>query len=142
MAVMRDNMQVYFAVKTLEYLAKGGRIGRASHLMGTMLDIKPLLTVTDGAIDAHSRFRTWKRAVEGLRELVLSEVPPPAGRDAGERLHMGVVHAVSEEEAQQLYDELSQALQPDVMLFAEIGPGLGVHVGPGALSVQWARVPG
>ncbi len=141
MAVMRDKTQAYFAVKSLECLARGGRIGKASHLMANMLDIKPILKVDDGVIDSHSKFRTWKRATAGLREYVSSQVPKRADRSPDEVLHMGIAHAVSEAEALEAMTEFKEALEPDVMLMSEVGPGLGVHVGPGALAVLWALVP-
>ena len=142
MEIMRDRMQVLFALNTLDYLAKGGRIGKASHLMGTVLDIKPLLTVTDeGVIDANGQFRTWKRALLGLKERVLADVPPAADRQASEMLYLGVVHAVNPVEAVPLFDELTAALAPDVRVIAEVGPGLGVHVGPATIGVCWVRCP-
>lgn len=141
MVVMRDKMQAYFAVKSLEYLARGGRIGKASHLMANMLDIKPILKLEDGVIDSHSKFRTWKRATSELRQYIHSQVPKPAERSPGDVLHMGVAHAVSEAEAQETVEELKETFEPDVMLISEVGPGLGVHVGPGALAVLWALVP-
>lgn len=132
---MRDDMRVFFVLETLEYLARGGRIGRAAHLLGTLLDLKPILTVTEGIIDAHSRHRTRRRALAALRALVMEDARP------GPNLHMGVIHAVSEEPARQLHDELVASLSPGVMLFGELGPGLGVHTGPGALGVCWVHVP-
>jgi len=142
MEIMRDRMQVLFALNTLEYLAKGGRIGKASHLMGTVLDIKPLLTVTrEGVIDADGRFRTWKRALVGLKERVIGQVPSPSERDPDEAFHLGVLHAVNSAEALPLFDELTEALEPDVRMIAEVGPGLGVHVGPGTIGVIWVRCP-
>jgi DegV family protein with EDD domain len=142
MEIMRDQTQVLFALNTLEYLAKGGRIGKASHLLGTVMAIKPLLTVTEeGVIDANGRFRTWKRALVGLKERVIEEVPSAADRGESDRLHLGVVHAVNPDEALPVYEALTEALQPDVQVIAEIGPGLGVHVGPGTIGVCWAFSP-
>lgn len=136
LAIMRDRMNVLFVLNTLEYLARGGRIGRASHLMGNMLDIKPLLTLEEGVIDAHSRQRTWKRAVASIKALVLEQEQGASGP-----LHMGIIHAVSEDEARALAGDLYAELSPAVSLFGEIGPGLGVHTGPGALGVCWVRLP-
>jgi DegV family protein with EDD domain len=139
--LMRDRTQVYLVVKTLEYLAKGGRIGHASHLLGNVLAIKPVLKVTDGVLDAHDRYRTWKRAMTELRDLVTGQIPAAAQRPAGETLHLGVCHGVNEADASPLYQELVEQLQPDVTMFSEVGPGLGVHVGPGIIAVCWAVMP-
>jgi DegV family protein with EDD domain len=128
---MRDNMRVYFVLETLDYLARGGRIGRASHLMGTLLDVKPILRVEDGVIGAHSRQRTWGRAVAAIRDMVIADV---GGRPGAQ---IGVVHAASAHDAQHLADDLSEAIHPDVLVLGEVGAGLGVHTGPGALGVCW-----
>ncbi len=128
---MRERMEVFFVLNTLEYLAKGGRIGKASHLMGQLLDIKPILVLADGEIDAHSRHRTWRRAVDALCDLVMEA----AG--GAESIHIGVLHAVSEEAARGLADDLREALKPDTLILGEVGPGLGVHTGPGALGLCW-----
>jgi DegV family protein with EDD domain len=129
--VMRERMEVYFVLNTLDYLAKGGRIGKASHLMGQLLDIKPILVLEDGEIDAHSRHRTWRRAVDALCGLVMES----AG--GAESIHIGVLHAVSEAAARALADDLKEALNPDTLILGEVGPGLGVHTGPGALGLCW-----
>jgi DegV family protein with EDD domain len=134
LAVMRDNMHVYFVLSTLDYLAKGGRIGRASHLMGTLLEIKPILILKDGAIDAHSRHRTWSRAVRAVRGIIEEDV---RAHDGIGRVHLGVAHAVSEEEARSVSSDLIDVLRPAVFIFGEVGPGLGVHTGPGALGICW-----
>lgn len=128
---MRDSMQVYFVLETLDYLARGGRIGRASHLMGTLLDVKPILRVEDGVIGAHSRQRTWGRAVAAIRDMVIADV---GGRPGAQ---IGVVHAASAHDAQHLADDLDEAIHADVLVLGEVGAGLGVHTGPGALGVCW-----
>jgi DegV family protein with EDD domain len=140
--MMRDRMQVVFAVKTLENLAKGGRIGRASYLVASMFEIKPLLKLTEGVIDAHSRHRTWERALSELRKLVVEDVAAAFRRDRKQRLLVAVVHAHNEEEGREIADVLNEALQPDLHLFGEVGLGLGVHAGPDALGVCWAVMPG
>jgi len=135
---MRETMQVYFAVSTLEYLARGGRIGGASRLMGEVLSIKPILTFTPGGtLDAYSRQRTWRRALARLVEMVKAEAHAPAGY----ALHLGVAHVACPEDGQAIYEELAGALTPQVALLSEVGPGLGVHIGPGALGVCWAFAP-
>jgi fatty acid-binding protein DegV len=104
--------------------------------MGNLLDIKPILAIEDGLIDAHSRQRTWKRAVAAIKDIVLTQE-----QDASGDLHIGVIHAVSEDEARALADELDAQLNPAFSMFSSIGPGLGVHTGPGAIGVCWVRLP-
>jgi len=126
---LRGTMQVYFLVDTLDYLARGGRIGRASHLLGTLLDIKPLLTMRDGTIEDCARYRTQHKAVAALSERVIGEVGGRGG------LHLGVIHSMEPGKAQDLASSLSQELHPVEMLIGELGPSIGVHVGPGVLGV-------
>lgn len=137
LAVMRENSGAFFLVKSLDHLMRGGRIGRASGLMGTMLEIKPVLTLTDGAVDQHSKFRTWNRALAGMVDLVVAEVQkePPGRR------HLSVMHILNDKDATYLADRLKKALAPDVFLLDAIGPGIGVHLGAGALGVCWSIVP-
>ncbi|MBN1122073.1 MAG: DegV family protein [Anaerolineae bacterium] len=137
LAQMRDEIKVYFVLNTLEYLAKGGRIGKASHLMGSMLQIKPVLGIEEGVISPHSKFRTWKKAVVGLRDMALEQAA-----DSGDgALHMAVAYAVNYEEKDELVKTLRAELNPAELLVCEVGPGIGVHTGPGALGVCWVRVP-
>lgn len=129
--VMRDATQLFFLVDTLDYLAKGGRIGRAAHLIGTLLDIKPLLTVRDGVVTDYAKHRTHKRALAAMVEMAIGECKGKAG------LQLGIVHGVREEEAQEMANQLLAELRPEVYLFGEAGPAIGVHVGPGVLGISW-----
>lgn len=131
---MRDQMQIYFVLETLDHLARSGRIGRAAHLVGNLLDIRPILTMQEGVVVPHSRHRTYPRARREMRRLV------EARADPGPRLQIGVVHAGAAEAARRMADALDAALDPGVLLFSEIGPGIGVHLGPGAVGVCWAVV--
>lgn len=129
--VMRDKTQLFFLVDTLDYLAKGGRIGRAAHLIGTLLDIKPLLALKDGVVGDYAKYRTHKRALAALVEMVIEECQGKEG------LQLGVVHGVREEEAKEMANQLLAVLKPEVYLFGEAGPAIGVHAGPGVLGVAW-----
>lgn len=133
---MREGMNILFIVDTLEYLHKGGRIGRAAHLIGSMLDIKPVLAMRDGVVESYARYRTRRRSLAGLRDLVLESARGKSG------LYLAVIHAVCEEEARQLADELCEELKPDVFMFGENGPSIGVHAGPGTIGVCWYEPPG
>ncbi len=139
MALMRDNTAVYFVVDTLEYLAKGGRIGRAAHLLGTLLDIKPILTLVDGTVESFAKARTRGRSIAAMQALVIDGVREQGGSGS---LRLGVAHAICEDEARSLADALCAALNPEIFLLAELGPSIGVHAGPRTLAVCWVRVPG
>ncbi len=117
-----------FFVDTLEYLQRGGRIGKAAAMVGSMLNLKPLLRVDEGQIVPFERTRTRGRARRGLIEFA---------RSLPRTERMAVVHSTTAAEAEQLAAELSAtALLPrDRMVVAQFGPVIGTHVGPGAMGV-------
>lgn len=120
-AIGRCNL--LFAVGTLEYLAKSGRLGRAQRLLGTALDIRPVLRVEDGEVVSHRRTRGRKRQIAAIVE----EVKPAA--EAGRPLYFGHVAAP------ELLSELAERLGVEEKLVSEIGGVVGSHVGPGAYGV-------
>ncbi len=87
--------------------------------------MKPVITIRDGAVDAHSRQRSRARALEALRSLPLEAARGKSG------LHLAVMHAACEEEARALAEDLRTTLKPQVFLFGEMGPALGTYTGPG-----------
>lgn len=135
MEYFRDHLQVYFVVATLEYLAKGGRIGRASHLVGTLLDIRPILALVDGTVESYARARTRRRSIRQLHDIVL------AGAQGQPGLRLGVTQATAEAEARELADELCEELRPERFLMTVAGPAIGAHTGPGTIGVGWVSIP-
>ena len=101
-----DHLQVYFVVDTLEYLKKNGRIGLASALVGTMLNIKPILTLVDGEVAPFEKIRGKAKALKRVRELVdqFKEKFPDQG------IRAALSHADSKEEAAQLSEALAKML--------------------------------
>jgi DegV family protein with EDD domain len=116
--------RVLFAVGTLEYLEKSGRIGRAQRLLGTALDIRPVLSVKDGEVVPHKRARGRRRQMA----VILEEAKPAA--EAGRPLAYGHVNAPEP------LAELREALGKGSFA-AEIGGVVGSHVGPGAYGVAF-----
>lgn len=130
-ARVRDLMarqRVYFVVDTLEYLHKGGRIGGAKALLGSVLQIKPILTLKDGRVEPLEQQRTKRRALQRLRELILEECP------RSEEAHLCVMHADAESEARQLASDLASRLGPADVPIYELPPAIVVHAGPGVLA--------
>ena len=121
-----DRTEVYVMVDTLEYLQRGGRIGRASSLLGSVLSIKPLLHVQGGEIEAQERVRTRTKAVERLYELVTSK---PRTR------MMFVASSGNDAEAEAFVERLRPMLPHTDIGRAQIGPIVGVYSGPNALGV-------
>jgi len=122
---MCKHLRIFFMVDTLEYLRRGGRIGGAAALLGTVLQIKPILTIRDGLIDAHDKARTRQRALLRLKELVLETAAGHTGVD------LGVVHVQCPAAAETLAEKLSETLKPKRMMVDVLGPALGAHTGPG-----------
>ena len=121
--------RLYFVVNTLEYLAKGGRIGGAKALVGELIQIKPILAICDGQAEAYEQQRTRKRSLRRLAEIVESQCPKSA--DA----HLAVLQVAAEAEAEALAADLKSRMHiPDVPIY-ELPPAIVVHGGPGAMGV-------
>jgi DegV family protein with EDD domain len=128
---MIGNASVYFVVDTLEYLHRGGRIGAASRLFGTALNLKPLLSIRDGIVQPVTKVRSRRKALATLLQLLDEEL---AGK---ERVHMAVLHVAAPEEAVQFAEQLADHYRPVEMIHAECGPVVGTHAGPGTLGVAF-----
>ncbi len=128
---VRKNHGVYFAVETLEFLHRGGRIGGASRLLGTMLNLKPVLAILDGRVDAVEKVRTKKRAVARVVDIV-------AEKTAGHKnVRLAALHSNAEAEAQALRQTISERLQPAEMLLTSVSPVIGAHIGPGVVGIAY-----
>ena len=112
---------------TLEYLYKGGRIGRAQAFLGSMLKLNPILARRAGEILPIARVRTRPKAIERLCEIL---------RDSGVPQEMSVMSTTEPEEAEALAQRLSTLFPPERMYRASIGPSMGTYVGPGAVGVS------
>jgi DegV family protein with EDD domain len=119
---------------TLRYLYLGGRIGRAKHLIGSLLNIKPLIGMEDGEIVALGQVRNRNRAYQAMVDLVEAAV----GR-AG-KIKIAYVHAAAQEEAEKIKQLFEQRLTCVESLIAELSPALGVHTGPGTAGVCYFPV--
>lgn len=119
-----------FAVETLEFLHRGGRIGGASRFFGTALNLKPLLEIKDGRIDALEKIRTRKKSLKRLAEVVVVK--------AGNKnpIYLGVLHANAESEAQELLDGLASQLDPKATVLTYVSPAVGTHTGPGTIGIS------
>jgi len=124
---------VYFLVDTLEYLHKGGRIGNASFLIGSVLQMKPILGLEDGKVTAVEKQRTSVKALNRLKTLVLEECPHC------EENEITVSHCGGEERANQLAQSLAEALDLKFIPVYEVPPAIVVHGGPGIISVSFFK---
>jgi len=114
---------------TLKYLYMGGRIGKAQHLVGSLLSIKPIISMEDGIIvslgTARSRSRAYKMMVEKIESVV--------GYQG--KIKIAYVHAAARAEAERIRELVEERLSPVETIFAELSPALGVHTGPGTAGV-------
>lgn len=123
---MRDSVETYFSVATLEYLRRGGRIGRAGALMGSVLQVKPVLCIRDGQVTPLERVRTFERALNRIIELTRAV-------DRGDGVCIIVGHADAEADAERVARELDGVAE--TLLIQPLGPVVGTHAGPGVVGV-------
>jgi len=130
----RRNHEVLFTLNTLEYLAKGGRIGRAKSLLGSLLNIKPIIRVDDGVYVDVGKARSQKQALDQIVQ-IFSDLA--RGRKV-KRIAIAVGAAT--EAGLQLKDKL-QAEFGVVPAFSHVGPVVGVHTGPGTVGAAVEFIP-
>lgn len=126
---MSPRISVYVVLNTLEYVRRGGRIGRARAFLGTMLRVKPILSFDGGEVHPEERVRTRSLALDRLFQMVTSN---PKIQE------VGVAYSINAEEAEGLRQRISEALAMDVQM-TRIGAVAGVHGGPGVLGVGFLR---
>lgn len=128
LAQARQNVETMFTLNTLEYLQKGGRIGKVQSLMGSILNIKPLIRVgEDGIYHTYDKVRSQERAfksmVQGFKDLACGRKP----------VKLGVAHAAAHQGAACLKEVLENAFQIPASICAQVSPVIGVHSGPGTI---------
>lgn len=124
---------IYLYVDTLEYLHKGGRIGTAKALAGSVLQIKPILLFKDGQINQFESQRTKKRALARIVELVKLECP------ATPESHLAILEADAMEDALELKAAFSSALNINDIQICDLPPAIIVHAGPGVLAASFFK---
>jgi len=127
----REHTGVYFAVDTLEFLHRGGRIGGATRFLGTALNIKPVLAILDGHVEAVEQIRTKKKALDRVFELVSEQVK---GKSP---VRVATLHASAEEEAKVLLDKATKELNATESILTTVSPVVGTHAGPGTVGLAY-----
>lgn len=128
---MRCNTGVMFAVDTLEFLHRGGRIGGASRFLGSALNIKPILEISNGRVEPVERVRTRKKSLERMVELIEDRI---AGRKL---LKLATLHANSLADAQELLDLAVKRFNISDTIFSEVSPVIGTNTGPGTVGLAY-----
>jgi len=127
---MIEKEQVLFLVDTLDYLQKGGRIGKAAALVGSLLNIKPILSLSDqGEVCPVDKVRGGSKAEARVFELLREKVA------AGSRVIAGVVHAERKAKAEEWADKLRELYEVKELTITDVGPVIGTHTGPGVVGI-------
>ena len=135
-ALVRDLIPITHMIQTadtLKYLYMGGRIGRAQHLMGTLLNIKPLIGMTDGVITPLGVARSRQRAYEMMAEMVQAAVGTG-------KVKVAYMHAGAAQEVERLRQMVESRVNCVESLVAVLSPALAVHTGPGTAGLCYYPV--
>jgi DegV family protein with EDD domain len=127
----RDHTGVFFAVDTLEFLHRGGRIGGAQRFLGTLLNMKPILALQDGRVEGIERIRTKLKAHERVLELVKENT---GGKTP---IRIATLHANAPQEAKALLEKAEKELNPIESILSEVSPVVANHAGPGTVGLAY-----
>ena len=128
----RDRAQLLFTVDTLEFLARGGRIGRARKFAGQLLHVKPILTITDGEVVPLTRVRGNQKAMQEFVDRFTSSSEDRSS------VRVGIAHADAPERAQALVDMVKgERPQAEIEVVTTLGAVVGTHAGPGTVGFFW-----
>ncbi len=122
---------IFFAVDTLEFLHRGGRIGGAQRFIGSALNLKPILAIQDGKVEGIERIRTKNKAHDRVLELTIERVSQRSP------VHLATLHANAVEDARILLARAEQALNPVESFLTEVSPTVGTHAGPGTVGLAF-----
>jgi DegV family protein with EDD domain len=131
---MAPRSRLYFMVETMEYLQRGGRIGGATALLGSLLQIKPILVFEDGRVNQFEKERTHRQALLRLKELVKSQCPANDG-------FLSVLHAGVYDQGVELAKDLAAQLSIAEVPVVDLPPAIATHGGPGILAVAFFIAP-
>lgn len=123
-------LNVIFVLDTLEYLRRGGRIGGARAMLGTLLNFKPMLEIKNGVVEPLEKPRSRAKAIQRLLEIMQA-------RTGGKPVHAAVLHAQAPDDAAALEAEIRRTFTCQEFYRSEVGPVLGVHTGPGTLGLAF-----
>jgi DegV family protein with EDD domain len=130
----REHTGVLFMAATLEFLHRGGRIGGAARFLGTALDLKPIMEVRDGRIEAVERVRSVNKAIDRMVELVVRRI------DSRSPIRLSAIHANAPESAALLLEKIHgrfNIAEVSETFISEVSPVLGTHTGPGTVGIAF-----
>ena len=126
-----ESMQVIFAVDSLEFLHRGGRIGGAARLLGSALNLKPVLTVTEGRVEALEKVRSRGKSVRRIVDIAKERLQ---GRRPAE---LAIIHAEAADEVPAFQEMIMQELNPEKVHIRALTPVVGTHGGPGTIGMAF-----
>jgi DegV family protein with EDD domain len=122
---------IFFAVDTLEFLHRGGRIGGAQRFIGAALNLKPILALKEGKVEGIERIRTKSKAHDRIFELVAEQVKGKSN------IRVASLHANAADDAKALLERVKNELNPVETIFTEVSPVVGTHTGPGTVGLAF-----
>ena len=125
------NTKIYFIVDTLEYLRKGGRIGRASELIGTLLNVKPVLFLDDGIVTTFDKARGVNKAFSRI----INAMDDYKKENEGKKISYGFIWGDNQKIMNKFLEKLPDEYEQKDNLITEIGSVIGAHTGPGAFGI-------
>ncbi|MHB1377722.1 MAG: DegV family protein [Candidatus Humimicrobiaceae bacterium] len=128
---MKEKVNVLFIPSTLEYLKKGGRIGRAKALMASLLEIKPILTLHDGEVSPYKNTRRWEQGKQEIINLMETMIKNP------QKLHIFVGDSDMKTEGDEFASKIKNKFNPQELIRGNLGPVVGSHAGPGTLAATF-----
>lgn len=126
----RGRYQLYAALDSLEYLHKGGRIGRARQLVGSMLSMKPIVAIEEGEVRPVERVRTWRKALDRMVALAAAQ---------GSLEGLAVLHVGNPDDAERVSSQLREMVGDGAIIVGDIGPVVATYAGPGAIGIVTLR---
>ncbi len=128
---LKPKITVLIVPSTLEYLKKGGRIGKAKGLIASLLEIKPILTIHDGEISQFKTARRWNQAKTELINSMKTMIKNP------ENLIVSIGNSDAKDDAAEMYEKIKETFNPKKIINVDIGIVVGTHLGPGGLGITF-----
>ncbi|WP_421381474.1 DegV family protein [Bacillus salacetis] len=130
---MKETVKAYFMVDDLAHLQRGGRLSAAQAIIGSLLQVKPLLHFQEKVIVPFEKIRTRKKAMKRIVELLDNDI------QKGYPMQVVIIHANREEEAEKWKEELQQKYPDTDFTVSYFGPVIGTHLGEGSMGMGWSR---
>ena len=138
---VKFDSSIYITLDTLKYLKKGGRITPAAAALGTLLRLKPVLTVQGEKLDAFAKARTMKQAKSMMVAAITKDLEERFGDRTGKNVHLEVAHTDNQEEADEFAKELRELFPATgEIVIAPLSLSVSCHIGPGSLAVACSKV--